>query len=167
MSSLAEALASLVSGENLAKRAAEVADARDHMIPSTDDEDVQAIHSALVHNRAQIERVQAIAASLVLYKAKASKQYREAQAVYDDAYAKAAVKPQVGFSDYSTAKEKDSYYGSQIVGETMALRVAENIFRDAEAVTEFVRVVLRGMEGSHRDLETRVRLISLRGQLDR
>ena len=151
----------------LTKVAAEAASARDEMIGNTASDDVVELHETLVHNRARIERVQAIAATLTLYKAKAAANLREAQAAYDDAYMSAAVKPQVGFSDYSTAKEKDSFYGSQIVGETMAVRKAENAFRDAEAVLDFVRVILRGMEGTHRDTETRVRLISLRGPLDR
>ena len=164
-----EILESVIASDDLAKVAATVASARDEMVPADDNDDPQTLLDQLVHNRAHIERAQAVSAALVLVKAKASRALREAQGAFDDAYAAAALKPSVGFGGdtYTTAKEKDALYGSQAVAEQIALRMAENRFRDVEAVTEFCRQVLRGMEGSHRDMDTRIRLISLRGQLDR
>lgn len=165
--SLSEALAHLIDGANLTKVAALIGDARDRMIPNEDNEDVVAMRTALVQNRAQIDLVQSHVASLVLYKAKAAANLRDAKAAYDDAYAKAALKPQVGFADFSTAKEKDAHYGSQAVAETIELRKAENAFRDAEAVLEFARILLRAMEGVHADINTKIRLINLSSTLDR
>lgn len=164
-----EILESVIAGPDLAKIAAVVAGARDDMLPATDADDPQTLMDQLLHNRAQIERAQAVVASLVLVKAKASRGLRDAQGAYDDRYAEAARSPKIGFGGdtYTTAKEKDAVYGAEAVAEQIALRIAENRFRDVEAVAEFSRQILRGMEGTHRDMETRIRLISLRGQLDR
>ena len=166
MSELVEILENVISGE-LTKIAAEAVDVRDRMETGTIDDDVVRLHEMLVHNRAGLDRLQAIAAALVLRKARASAHLRACQADLDDAYMKAATKKTVGFSDYATAKEKDAHFSLGTVAETMEQRKAENAFRDVEAVAEFVRTILRAAEGAHRDLELRVRMINLSSQLDR
>lgn len=125
------------------------------------------LHEALIGSRAQIERLEYYVSQLVLLKAKTAQAVADRRGEYDDAYMKAATAKSVGFADYASAKEKDANFNLHTISETMKLRKAEKVHRDVDSAWDYCRILLRGAEGVHRDLEIRIRLISLSGQLDR
>lgn len=141
--------------------------ARDDVRAAKADDGMEELHQQLVVNRAMIERLEYLTSSLGLMKSRSEQWVSSAKAEYEDAYMRAATKPTVGFSDYATAKEKDAHFALGTIEQTMALRKAENNHRDVVAAWDYCRILLRGAEGVQRDMEMRIRLISLRSQLER
>jgi len=150
---------------DLVKVLGEVAETRERAMRGSVDDDPATLHEILVHNRGLIERLQTLTTALAMRRHMAVQKMKDAQARRDDAYMHSATAKTVGFSDYASAAEKDAHYSLGALDEIMALRKAESLFRDVDAAYEFARSTLRGMEGSHRDLEVRIRLISLTGVL--
>lgn len=127
-----------------------------------EESDLDAIHSALIANRRLIERLEYLTASLVLVHSRAAKASAQAKGEHDDAYMRAATAPSVGFADYASAKEKDAHAQLATIEQTMAVRKAEAFYRDCDSAREYCRMMLRGAEGAQRDLELRLRIVSLR-----
>lgn len=141
--------------------------ARDDVRSAHHEDGMDEIHQQLVINRAKIERLEAITSTLGLMKARSGSAVAAKRASYDDAYMHSATKKSVGFSDYASAKEKDAHAALGTIAETMELRKAENAHRDIDAAWDYCRILLRGAEGVQRDMELRIRMISLRSQLER
>lgn len=131
------------------------------------DDDVETIHATLVINRGMIERLEQLVAHLGFLRSRAAQVVATRKGEYDDAYVASATKKTVGFADYASAKEKDAHFALGTIDQTIALRKAEASYRDVDAAWEFCRTMLRGAEGVQRDMELRIRLISLRSQLER
>lgn len=140
---------------------------RDDVRAARADDDMDALHAQLVVNRGMIERLEYLTSTLGFMKSRTEVAVAQRKAEYDDAYMRSATKKAVGFSDYATAKEKDAHFSLGTVDETIRLRKAENVHRDVLAAWDYCRTLLRGAEGVQRDMELRVRLISLRSQLER
>ncbi len=125
------------------------------------------LHQTILTTRAQIERLEYLTSQLVLLKAKSAQAVADRKAQLEDAYMKAATSKTVGFSDYASAKAQDAAHATKTIAETLALRKVERTHRDVDSAWDYCRALLRGAEGVHRDLEIRIRLITLSGQLDR
>lgn len=125
------------------------------------------LHDQLLHNRRQIERLEHLTGQFLLLKARSAQQVASRKGAYDDAYMAAATKKAVGFTDYTSAKEKDAHYNLATLAETLELRKANALYRDVESAWDFCRILLRGAEGVQRDLELRLRIISLNSSLER
>lgn len=145
----------------------EASDIRSLVKPGNAEDGPSEIHNQLLYNRAQIERLEFLTSRLVVLKSRTAQMVAKARNAYDDAYMKAATSPKIGFADYSSAKEKDAHFNANTIAETMELRKAEATHRDIDATWDMCRMLLRGAEGVQRDLELRMRLITLAGQLDR
>lgn len=141
--------------------------ARENVTQGEESAGLPDIHTHLVRNRSMIEFLENATARLTLLKSRTAKAVATRKGAYDDAYMKAATKPSVGFADYASAKEKDAHYNLSTIEETMALRKAEAMHRDVESAWDYCRQLLRGAEGVQRDLETRIRLITLTSSLER
>lgn len=128
---------------------------------------METLHETLVVNRGMIERLESLTATLGFWKTRTAQAVAARKAEYDDAYMQAATKKNVGFSDYASAKEKDAHFALGTIEQTMKLRKAEATHRDVDAAWDYCRILLRGAEGVQRDMELRIRLISLRSQLER
>jgi hypothetical protein len=144
----------------------EAAEARELIRVGTEDADLATIHGYLVHNRRMIERLEHLTATFVLMKSRTASAVAARRAAHDDAYVAAATAPSVSFGDYSSAKEKDAHYSLKTLDQQLALRKAEQSHRDVEAAHEYCRILLRGAEGVQRDLEQRIRLVSLTSRLE-
>lgn len=142
-------------------------DARDGVRAVQADDDMDTLHQQLVINRAMIERLEHLTSTLGLMKSRTEQAVAQRRAEHDDAYMHSATKKNVGFSDYASAKEKDAHFALGTVDETLRLRKAEATHRDVAAAWDYCRILLRGAEGVQRDMETRIRLISLKSQLER
>lgn len=146
----------------------EATEIRNNVVAGEDvNEDPVVLHNYLLHNRAQIERLENLTAHLVLLKSRTAQLTANKRAAYDDAYMKAATKPSVGFADYATAKEKDAHFNLETVDETIQLRKAESLHRDVDSAWDYCRILLRGAEQTQRDIELRIRLISLTSSLEK
>lgn len=141
--------------------------ARDMVIGGETDDGPAELHEQLLHNRRQIERLEHLTSQFVLLKSRAAQQVAAAQGAYDDAYMAAATKKSIGFGDYTSAKEKDAHFNLATVEETITLRRTLALHRDVESAWDFCRILLRGAEGVQRDLELRLRMISLTNSLER
>lgn len=145
----------------------QVADSRNLVTSGEYGDDHETIHSMLVKNRRQIERMEEIVGNLVLLRARTQQAVNARKAAYDDAYMEAANKPSIGFGDYQSAKEKDAHFNASCVEESMSLRKAERTHSDVSSAHEYCRIMLRGAEGNQRDLELRMRLMSVANVLER
>lgn len=140
---------------------------RDSVRSTKPEDDISALHEQLVVNRAMIERLEYLTSSLGLMKSRTEAAVAQRKAEYDDAYVAAATKKTVGFSDYASAKEKDAHAALGTVNETINLRKAEATHGNVTAAYYYCRELLHGAQGCQRDMETGIRLISLRSQLER
>lgn len=122
---------------------------------------LEEIHGHLIRNRSQIERLEYLTTTLALLRSRTTNIVATRRASYDDAYNKAATKPSIGFNEYTSAKEKDATANVAATGELFAFRKAEKLHRDVDSAWDFCRVLLRGAESAQRDIETRIRLITL------
>ena len=125
------------------------------------------LHDQLLHNRQQIERLEFLTSELVLLKSRTVQEVQNRKGLYDDAYTAAATKPSIGFADFASAKEKDAHFALGAMDEQINLRKAEKLHRDVDSAWDYTRILLRGAEGVQRDLELRIRLISLTSSLEK
>lgn len=169
MSSLPDFLAEFSKDvpEVLKQTVLDAAECRAAIQTGVSEDDPVEFHTYLVKNRSLIERLEYLTSSLVLLKSRTDQAVQHRKGEYDDAYMKAASKPKVGFDDYTSAKEKDAQFNAAATEELYALRKAEAMHRDVYAAWDYCRILLRGAEGAQRDLETRIRLITLTSQLER
>jgi hypothetical protein len=125
------------------------------------------LHEHLLVTRANIERLEHLAAELGRVRSRTWQAKADAKDAYDDAFMHAATAKQVGFADYSSKEEKIASFDLKALTEKVAARKADRMHNDVDTAWQYVRTLLRGAEGLHRDLEVRIRMISLAGQLDR
>lgn len=145
----------------------EVSEIRKSIHAGSLDDDPSDLHEQLLFNRASIERLEVIVGNLLLLKARTENILASRQAAYDDAYMKAATKPSMALGDFSTAKEKDATFNLSATEEMFALRKASAFHRDVYSAWDFSRINLRGAEATQKDIEVRIRLITLNSALER
>ncbi len=125
------------------------------------------LHTQLVFNRSQIEQMEVVVAQLTLLKARSENILAEKKGEYDDAYSQAAAKPSFSLGEFASAKEKDAHYSLAATTELFAVRKAEAFHRDVYSAWDYARSLLRGAEATQRDIDTRIRLITLQSNLER
>lgn len=115
-----------------------------------------------------MDRVEAILADIVRVRARTAQEVADRRAALNDHWNDIASKSKVGFA-YGDAAPRERYarYSQETIPEERALRRAEKLDREVGAAQEIVRTFHRGLEGVRRDLDLRIRLISLAGQLER
>lgn len=151
----------------LVRAVEEATDLRTQMTSPPLESDVDAIEEALVHNRKILDRLEHLTARLVLVRSRAAKVLAQAKGELDDALARATTAPTVGFGDYASAEEKRGTYHAAALSEVLAHRKADAFYKDVDSSWDYCRMLLRGAEGAHRDLELRLRVLSLSMQLAR
>lgn len=169
MTELSELLVKLdaESQEAVVKALRAAKTAREHCEVGQEGDGPEELHKRLLLARANIDRLEHIAAELGRLKAKSQQAVADCRDEYDQAFADSATDKTVGFSDYATAKEKEAHHDLKAMKQKMAMRKAERRHRDIDSAWEYVRLMHRGAEGVRKDLDTRIRLITLAGQLDR
>lgn len=163
---IADSLSADLKAE-LVKAVTTAREARDACPSGTVEDDPGTLHEHLLLTRAQIERLEGLTATLGRIRSRVNGMVEDLKGEYEDAYMQAATSNSVGFGDYTSAKEKDAHYDLAAIKQKVALRKGQRTFRDVDASWNYCRTLLRGAEGVHRDLEVRIRLITLQGQLDR
>lgn len=123
------------------------------------------LHEQLLHNRAQIDIMEALTARMLLTRSRTQQAVSDAKGAVDDAMMNTATKPSARLGEFASAKEKEAHYMLGAVDQTMTLRKAERLHRDVDSTWDYCRVLLRGAEQVQRDLETRMRMLSVAGVL--
>lgn len=123
------------------------------------------LHAQLVASRRAQDRLEAILADAGLVRARLRKLVSELEGVYEDKWRDAMNATRIG--EYASAKEKDATYATQALQELVNVRRAKRMLADAEEVYDYVQVKHRGMDSARRDIDSRIRMISLAAQLER
>jgi hypothetical protein len=124
------------------------------------------LHKQLVKNRQAMDRTETFMAQLARLHTRAQIAEQDLAAELEDAEAQ-AVKKAGAVEEYSTAKERNARLNLHTIDQKIALRKATRQRAEISEALEYVRTLYRGMEGSRRDVETRLRMITLEGGLDR
>lgn len=104
---------------------------------------------------------------LSMMRGRAQQAVADAKAAYEDAWADATTRQRPGFgNEYLSAKERDARHSLLCIEQQMSLRKVEKVERSVANVYEYVRIALRGIEGVRRDLELRIRLVTMEDRLD-
>jgi hypothetical protein len=138
---------------------------RDEVRGGDPEDTVPDLHEQLVFNRAQIDYLEAMTSRMLLARARTQQAVSDAKDAVDDAVMKTATKPSSRLGEFASAKEKEAFYALGAVNEKMTLRKAERLHRDIDSTWDYCRVLLRGAEQVQRDLETRMRMLSISGVL--
>lgn len=121
------------------------------------------LHETLLKHRKALDALEEIVARTGRLKARADMVVREKQNVLEDA----EVHAETLKSEYSTALEKNSHIKAQTVDQRIAWRKAVRQRDQVADAHEYVKTLYRGLDGSRRDLDTRIRLITLQTSLEK
>lgn len=126
---------------------------------------VPELHEQLLHNRSRIDYLESLTSRMLLVRSRSQQAVSDAKAAVDDAVMNTAAKPSSRLGEYASAKEKEVHFALGAVEQTMTLRKAERLHRDVDSTWDYCRVLLRGAEQVQRDLEIRLRMLSVTGVL--
>jgi hypothetical protein len=124
------------------------------------------LHKQLVKNRQAMDRAETFVAFLARAHSRAQIAEQDLAGELEDAEAN-ALKKAGAAEEYSTAKERNARLNVLTIDQRIALRKASRQRAEISEALEYVRTLYRGMEASRRDVETRLRMITLEGGLDR
>ena len=124
------------------------------------------LHKQLVKNRQAMDRAETFVAQLARLHSRAQIAEQDLAGELEDAEAK-ALKQAGAAEEFSTAKERNARLNVLTIDHRIALRKATRQRAEISEVLEYARTLYRGMEASRRDVETRLRMITLEGGLDR
>lgn len=126
---------------------------------------VQDLHEQLVNFRRAQNRTEAILADAGLVRSRVRKLTDDLLAAYEDKFAENVLNDRTG--EYQSAKAQDARYKAGALTELRNLRRAKQMLADVEEVFEFVNIKHRGLDSARRDIDSRIRIISLESQLER
>lgn len=121
------------------------------------------LHDQLLRHRKAMDRLEEHLAVVGRVRAGVDRMVSAAQDVLDDAEAQATQLKE----EYSTALEKNSHIRLQTLDQRIVLRKAVRRRSEVVEVHEFIKVMHRGVDASRRDLDSRIRLITLQGSLEK
>jgi hypothetical protein len=104
---------------------------------------------------------------IILLKGRVDQAVADRKDAHDDRWNAEATSGKVGFA-YGDAAPRERYakYASKTVNEKIALRKAEMLSRQVDTAMELVRMYRFGLDSIRRDLDTRIRLMSIEGRLE-
>lgn len=129
-------------------------------------DDPVSLHEQLVKNRAAMDRAETFVAQLGRVHSRAQIAQQDLEGELEDAEAK-ALQDAGQAEEYSTAKERNARLAVRTIDQRIALRKVSRQRAEISEALEFARTLYRGMEASRRDVETRLRMITLQTGLDR
>lgn len=121
------------------------------------------LHDQLLVHRRALDRLEDHVAKLSRLKARADRAVREKQDVLEDAEAHADQLRE----EFSTAKERNAHLAVQTMDQRIALRKVTRQRDEIVEALEYCRTLYRGLDGSRRDLDARIRLITLQTSLEK
>jgi len=129
------------------------------------DEHVSGLHERLIRSRRAQDRMETLLAELGLIKSRVKMAVVEAQNSYDDQWRNVMERTRIG--EYTSAKERDSTYAAGSIEQLIKLRKAQRMLAEVEEVFDYVQLRFRGLDTARREIELRIRIISLESSLER
>lgn len=147
----------------------EVTDLRHRVAPGDVDDDPHALHLQLLEARRATDRTEELTAFIARVHSGAQRNLQLKKQEVEDAEAAAMTSqgPNPWGDDYATAKEKNARLLVQTTEQRMALRKAERRLLLLQEVLDFCRQCHRGLNDSRRDLDLRIRLLTLQTSLEK
>lgn len=142
-------------------RAAELRDVGEQWLPT---DSVQTMHEHLIALRMAQDSMEGILANLGLVRGRVADAVEAARDAYDEkvGQAIAASKPE----EYSTAKERNAAYDLHALKERIEHRRIQRMLAKVGTAHEFVKLRYWGIDGKRRDLDTRLRALSIESRLE-
>lgn len=164
--SLSDVLRSLSEemSEGLKRVVSECHEIRTKVSPGSITEGPTELHERLLTARHAQDRAEMIVAELGRLHSRASIAVADLRGRLEDAEASAELPPA---EDYSTARERNARLSLAVVDERIAVRRATRQKEEVWEALEYCRLLHRGIDGSRRDLDLRIRLLSMQTMLER
>lgn len=131
--------------------------------PSTE-ETLTDLHDRLVRTRQAQDRIEGILAKLIRLRGKSRRTVRTAKGDLDEKLNTVIRGSRV--VEYSTAREREAVYDLGCFQQKRGLLITERMLAEVEMAHEFVSLLHRGIDGSRRDIDLRIRVVSLESRLE-
>jgi hypothetical protein len=128
-------------------------------------EDVADLHDRLVSARQAQDRLEAILSEVGRLRSRARIAVSERQDEYDDQWRTVMEKTRIG--EYDSAKEKNARYDAGSIQQLVNLRRAKRAAADVDEVYEYINLKYRGLDAARREIDSRVRMLTVANQLER
>lgn len=150
--------------DRLAEMCNEAAELRASAGESSTEETLTDLHERLIRCRQAQDRIEEILGKLVRLRGIARKQARARKDELEDQLSQIirASRP----VEFSSVREREARYDVDAFEQKRAWRNAERTLANVEMAHEFVTLVYRGIDSARRDVEVRVRLVSLDSRLE-
>jgi plasmid stabilization system protein ParE len=149
--------------DQLAAFCNEAAELRASPGPSDINETLPDLHARLVRSRQAQDRIEEILGLIIRLRGVTRKRARACKDELEDKLGRVIRGTKT--AEYSTAREREAAYEVGAFEEKRAWRAAEKMLANVEMAYEFVQLKHRGIDTARRDIETRVRIVSLDGRL--
>lgn len=131
-----------------------------------DQDDPVSLHDQLKKNRKAMDRAETFVAELGRLHSKAAIAEEDYKGYLEDAEATALQKAGPA-EEYSSGKERNARLAVMVMDERIALRKAARQRAEIQEALDYARTLFRGMDASRRDVETRLRMITLETGLEK
>lgn len=126
------------------------------------------VHDALVHVRANQDRIEELLATLLRAQADVRREVIDRRSVVDDKWDQQATRKSVGFGfDDAAPRERYAQYNQAIIDDRRALRRAEKLQGQVDLAVELLKLFHKGLEGVRWTLNTRLTAMSTATRLER
>jgi hypothetical protein len=129
-------------------------------------DDPVSLHEQLKKNRKAMDRAETFVAELGRLHSKAVIAEEDHKGYLEDAEATALQKAGPA-EDYSSGRERNARLAVMVMDEKIALRKVARQRAEIQEALEYARTLFRGMDASRRDVETRLRMITLETGLEK
>lgn len=148
----------------LASLVVEARELREAVSQSKETDSVSTMHANLLAGRRSLDRLEAIVAEVGRLRARAKISVSDAKDAYEEAMIAVMQKTRIG--EYTSADERRMTYKAACFDEYRTLRKAEKYEAAIAEVYDYCLMRYRGLDSSRKDLDTRIRLISLQSALE-
>jgi hypothetical protein len=153
--------------QKLSEYVGEAADLRFGLPEWTPEDPPTALHAQLLLTRQALDRVEWLQARILTIKGRVDQAHADRKAALDDKWNREATSRKIGFQWGDAApRERYAQYSLKTVNETVELRKIEALSRRVDTALELVRMYRFGLDSNRRDLDTRIRLLSIEGRLE-
>jgi len=136
-------------------------------VPQWDaDDSPMALHATLLDVRARYDRVEAILAQMMERHGRTRALLHEAREAADDAWDAAATSKRTNALDYMAGRERVAHVNVENLAERRRVRALERIEMILDSAVQQARLAHRGLDTVRRDLDTRIRLLTLETRLE-
>lgn len=131
---------------------------------SSESEGISDLHGRLVRTRQAQDRLEAIVADIGRVRSRVRLMVSDAKDAYDDAKITAMQRNRIG--EYTSAEERSLTLKAASFDEYRILKQAERKEAEVTEVFDYCQLKYKGLDSARRDIDTRIRLISLQSSLE-